>query len=111
LLGEPFVEPTLQLFEIERLDESALFFGERRAVGRVLEPAEQLVGDRLGVGVHPAKVRCEGDVERVEVRFAMDEDGASEKIETVERAVVEPERKSPREGDRLLHARGHPVLA
>jgi hypothetical protein len=111
LLAQALLEKALQLGEIEGLEQRALFVGELGALGGILQPCQELVGDCLGVGVDAAKVGGERYVERVEVCLAVDEDRACEEVEAVERAVVEAHRHGARQGHRLLRADRHLVLA
>src|SRR5215831_5837670 len=80
LLGEPLGEAAAQLFHVEGLDERALFRGELGPPRHVGEPRQDLLGDLVPRARGAAKVPREGEVERVEVRFAMNQDRAREKV-------------------------------
>ena len=78
---------------------------------RLLEPFEQLVGERQRLVRNTAKVVREGAVEAVEVLLAVDAESARHFVEPVQVSTMELERQRLGEREGLLRADPHAAIA
>src|SRR5262249_14493721 len=104
LLPHPLLEERLQPRDIQRLECGRLLRAPlaRRLAGRVAQPPEELLGQRLALRLDSLEVGKEGLVERVEVRLGVDAQRPGHVVEALERAVVGPRLQRPGERQRLL---------
>jgi hypothetical protein len=82
-----------------------------RQAARILEPAEQLLGEGERLEADVLEVGEEGDVEGVELADLLDADRARDPVEAVQAGVVQPLVERLHQREPLVRAHVDPALA
>src|SRR5882724_8751903 len=111
LLQKPLPQPLARLSQVEPLQDLLLQLGELPLGRGLLEPLQELVGERQRVVGDAAEVVRECPVEGVQVLLAVHAERPGHLVEAVQRPLVQPEPQRLRQRERFLGAHLHPAIA
>src|SRR5438445_735263 len=111
LLGEASAQPLARFDEIDPLEQLALQLRELPLRGGLLQPLQQLVGERERIVGYAAEVMRERAIEGVQVLLAVHTKRTRDLVEAVQRSPVQPQAQSLRQRERFLRPDLHAALA